>query len=191
MRVNEERLRRVRLAEARIKMLEKRLFEAELELLEAKESIKINEAEDEESGFVRDFVDELDADNGLTDEIYEQVTEGRNYSDYQLELIDDAIRHFIDDWRNDSGDVEAETAEEAKQIILDSIGDYLEPNLPEEGDEEDDNSPLSNINRCAGWYKTHEIERLMCKKGITPEEAKKELGIKSSFKYVPSGHYKC
>ena len=106
-----------------------------------KESIKINEDEDEdedeESGFVRDFVDELVA-NGLTDEVYEQVTKGRNYSDYQLELVDDAIRHFIDDWKNDSGDVEAETAEEAKQIILDSIGDYLEPNLPEEVAEEDD-----------------------------------------------------
>lgn len=39
MRVNEEKLRRVRLAEARIKMLEKKLFEAELELLEAKEFV--------------------------------------------------------------------------------------------------------------------------------------------------------
>ena len=98
------------------------------------ENMKRRIAENMKSGFVRDFVDELDADNGLTDEIYEQVTEGRNYSDYQLELIDDAIRHFIDDWRNDSGDIEAETAEEAKQIILDSIGDYLEPNLPKEDD---------------------------------------------------------
>ena len=88
-----------------------------------------NLTESEEDEFVRDFVDELVAD-GLTDEIYEQVTEGKNYSDYQLELVDDAIKHFIDDWRNDSGDVEAETAEEAKQIILDSIDDYLEPNLP-------------------------------------------------------------
>lgn len=111
-----------------------------------KESIKINEDEDEdeESGFVRDFVDELDADNELTDEIYEQVTKDRNYSDYQLELVDEAIRHFIDDWRHDSGDIEAETAEEAKQIILDSIGDYLEPNLPEEAAKEDDKASIKN-----------------------------------------------
>lgn len=105
-------------------------------------SKRINE--DEEDGFVRDFVDEL-VDDGLTDEIYEQVTEGKNYSDYQLELVDDAIRHFIDDWRNDSGDVEAETAEEAKQIILDSIDTYLEPNLPDGDDEGAENFVKGNV----------------------------------------------
>lgn len=151
-------------------------------LNESSKSKRINE--DEESGFVRDFVDEL-VEDGLTDEIYEQVTEGKNYSDYQLELVDDAIRHFIDDWRNDSGDVEAETAEEAKQIILDSIDTYLEPNLPEdEADEEaDDGYPIkkSKIKRVAsskeityypGYLDTNpEIKRLMDSKGMTYEEA--------------------
>ena len=39
MRVNEEKLRRIRIAETRVRMAEKKLFEAELELLEAKDDI--------------------------------------------------------------------------------------------------------------------------------------------------------
>ncbi len=170
-------------------------------------SKRINE--DEEGGFVRDFVDELVKD-GLTDEIYEQVTEGKNYSDYQSELVDDAIRHFIDDWRNDSGDVEAETAEEAKQIILDSIDTYLEPNLPEEdedGDDEDDVGPTPKA-RKVSWYITKDgvpsfesdkdyyyylemkrrVERLMGWDGITYEEAKRRVGLKPSLEVIPDAN---
>lgn len=157
--------------------------------------------ETEEEGFVRDFVDELVAD-GLTDEIYEQVTEGKNYSDYQLELVDDVIRYFIDDWRNDSGDIEAETAEEAKQIILNSIDDYLEPNLPDdEDDEEADRGYLikkSEIERLMDlmgmtyeeaedyFSKRSEIERLMGLMGMTYEEAIRRLRYDPSLTYVPT-----
>lgn len=67
--------------------------------------------------------------------------------------------------------------------------DWNEEDDPLYGYGEDDNSSKRDINDCADWYKISQIESLMyMNKGMTPREAKKELGIDPSFEYVPTGH---
>lgn len=67
--------------------------------------------------------------------------------------------------------------------------DWNEEDDPLYGYGEDDNSSERDINDCADWYKISQIESLMyMNKGMTPREAKKELGIDPSFEYVPTGH---
>lgn len=64
--------------------------------------------------------------------------------------------------------------------------DWKEEDDPLYGYGEDDKK---DINDCADWYKISQIENLMYRnKGMTPREAKKELGIDPSFEYVPTGH---
>lgn len=65
----------------------------------------------------------------------------------------------------------------------DFVAEYREKEAPVT------NSSEKNINDCADWYKTSQIESLMyMNKGMTPSEAKEELGIDPSFEYVPTGH---
>lgn len=73
----------------------------------------------------------------------------------------------------------------------DFVAEYGDPEEddPLYGYGEDDNSSEKDINDCADWYKISQIESLMyMNKGMTPREAKKELGIDPSFEYVPTGH---
>lgn len=146
---------------------------------------------------------------------YESYLDDLN--EYQIDLIKDIAKMDIEcghpmDYDNaleacQEDDDLSEVAEEAAQYYISLVGagaaacyeelkddyDDWDPDFVAEFEQEDDipiqPSRETNINNTADWYKISQIEGLMYMyKGMSAEEAKKELGIDPSFKYIPTGN---
>jgi hypothetical protein len=146
---------------------------------------------------------------------YESYSDDLN--EYQIDVIKDMAKMDIEcghpmDYDNAleacrEDDDLSDVAEEAAQYYIRLVGegaaacyeelkdeyDDWDPDFVAEFEREDDipiiPSRETNINNTADWYKISQIEGLMyMHRGMSAEEAKKELGIDPSFKYIPTGN---